>query len=237
MKHAFAIMLFLLFCAAANAEPMATTIERYVRTLGVDASDCILSDKNAKYLDRLKNQSGFSGSPVVFGKLGGDTFNYQGKALVGSPIEYYYTDLVFMKKEYEKALVGLYRNLAEMPGKRAEVNEAIGLVKEVARRRGERCDEQAAKARYGREIRAEIEALKRQYAAKAPKAKEYCTVLIDYYLNPTDDNLKKLALRFPTKLNCLTLTHADIDSMCKISNEMSAPLFQKITDLNDILDK
>ncbi len=178
MKHAFAIILFLLSCTALGAEPMAATIDRYVRTLGVDVNDCILSAKNSKYLDKLKNESGFSGSPVVFGKLGGDTFNYQGKALVGSPIEYYYTDLVFMKKEYEKALTGLYRNLAEMPGKRAEVNEAIGLVKEVARRRGERCDEQAAKARYARDIRAEIEAAGRQFSVN----KNELDLIKSYYL-------------------------------------------------------
>ncbi len=201
MKHAFAIMIFLLFCSAATAEPMETTIDRYVRTLGVDASLSVVNKKNQSYSDKLSKNSGFNiSSFLVFGKLGGDTFettiDNEKYPLVGSPIEYYYTDLVFMKKEYEKALVGLYRNLAEMPGKRAEVNEAIGLVKEVARRRGERCDEQAAKARYGREIRAEIEAAGRQHAAKDPKAKEYCTVLIEYYLNPTDGNYNKVLSRY-----------------------------------------
>lgn len=191
MKHAFAIILFLLSCTALGAEPMTATIDRYVRTLGVDASLSITDAKNQMYSDKVADKSGIdTGSWLMFGKLGGDTFNFRGKALVGSPIEYYYTDLVFMKKEYGKALMGLYRNLAEMPGKRSEVNEAIGLVKEVARRRGERCDERAARARYAREIRAEIEATwSKSYGTEKIRERDN---LLNYYLNPTTANLNKI---------------------------------------------
>lgn len=189
MKHTFVIILFLLSCTALGAEPMAATIDRYVRTLGIDGNLDIVSGKNQKYGDRLIKESGFNTSSLVaFGSIGGDTFkitlNKKQFDLVGSPIEYYYTDLVFMKKEYGKALTGLYRNLAEMPGKRAEVNEAIGLVKEVARRRGERCDEQAAKARYAREIRAEIEAAGRQFSVN----KNELDLIKSYYLGETNYN-------------------------------------------------
>jgi hypothetical protein len=116
MKHAFAIILFLLFCTALGAEPMAATIDRYVRTLGFDGNICITEKKIRTYSQKVVDSSPYGMDTVfLFGKLGGDTFDFQGKALVGSPIEYYYTDLVFMKKEYGKALTGLYRNLAEMP--------------------------------------------------------------------------------------------------------------------------
>jgi hypothetical protein len=178
MKHAFAIILFLLSCTALGAEPMAATIDRYVRTLGVDVNDCILSAKNSKYLDKLKNESGFSGSPVVFGKLGGDHLQLSGKALVGSPIEYYYTDLVFMEEGVREGADGAVPQPGGDAGQAGRGERGDRVVKEVARRRGERCDEQAAKARYARDIRAEIEAAGRQFSVN----KNELDLIKSYYL-------------------------------------------------------
>ena len=73
MKHAFAIMLFLLFCAAANAEPMATTIDRYVRSLGVDGNETILTGNNMNYAKTVSKNSGMGDeSLLTFGKIGYD---------------------------------------------------------------------------------------------------------------------------------------------------------------------
>ncbi len=174
---------------------MTRGITQYVSRLPIDPYVSVINKKNQNYSDQLISQSGFNtASLFAFGKLGNDTFktsiNGGTYDLVGSPIEYYYTDLVFLRNDYETALVGLYRNLAEMPNKRGEIKEAIGLVKEVAKRRGVNISENNAKARYRNEITNEIMTTwNNSYGTEKVRERDN---LLNYYLNPTTANLNKI---------------------------------------------
>ena len=174
---------------------MTRGITQYVARLPIDPYISIVDGKNQRYGDSLIKDSGFNTSSLVaFGNLGNDTYkitlNNRQFDLVGSPIEYYYTDLVFLRNDYETALVGLYRNLAEMPNKRGEINEAIGLVKEVAKRRGVNVSENNAKARYRSEITNEIMTTwSNSYGTEKVRERDN---LLNYYLNPTTANLNKV---------------------------------------------
>lgn len=170
---------------------MTRGITQYVARLPIDPMLSITSDRNKVYADSVADRSGIdTGSWTMFGKIGNDTYNFHGTQLVGSPIEYYYTDLVFLRNDYETALVGLYRNLAEMPNKRGEINEAIGLVKEVAKRRGVNVSENNAKARYRSEITNEIMTTwSNSYGTEKVRERDN---LLNYYLNPTTANLNKV---------------------------------------------
>lgn len=168
---------------------MTRGITQYLSRLPIDPYLSIVDKKNTNYCRNLESSSGFGGTTwVAFGNLGNDTFrtSIDGTSynLVGSPVEYYYTDLVFLRNDYETALVGLYRNLAEMPNKRGEINEAIGLVKEVAKRRNVNLDERQAKNRYRREIVSEIAEAGKTYSI----GRNELNLITSYYLGETSYN-------------------------------------------------
>lgn len=209
---------------------MTTGITRYVNTLPIDPYISIISGKNQDYGNKVSQMSGFgNGALITFGKLGNDnakiTLGGTQYDAVASPIEFYYTDMVFLKGQYERALISLYRNLAEMPEKRSEVNEAIGLVKDIAKRRGVNVNENNAKSIYRQEITAEILGAGSTYFG-AGKCNGQCQTIIDYYLNPSDANFNKVVGTAKTLINrdnnlfsayMNTLTTLSLDFRSKVS--------------------
>lgn len=200
---------------------MTTGINRHVSTLNIDPYISIISGKNQAYGNLVSQNSGFGNAALItFGKLGNDnariTLGGKQYDAVASPIEFYYTDLVFLKGQYERALISLYRNLAEMPNKRPQINEAIGLVKDIAQRRGVNLNENTAKAKYRQEITAEILSAGSSFFG-INKCNGQCNSLINYYIDPTESNFNKViqqAREISANRQTLTAFYGVVSSLC-----------------------
>lgn len=183
--HPTLVMLFVFMLSSVlplYPEETGKMIKTYVAKMQVDPSKSI--EENTGYRKLLLEKSGPGDSALsAFGSLGPDIFvsDKEGvvKNLVGSAIEYYYTDLVYVKCDYSTALKGLYSQRKEDPDKAGQCDEAISLVFKIASGRGvtlKPADEEMA---WKRERSAEL-----LYYGKSCKCNDAGVKLItEYYFN------------------------------------------------------
>lgn len=156
--------LVLALCIASSVLPlypedMNKSVAFYVNNLGVNPDKSIF--ENTSYKNSLIRKSGAGDLPLTaFGNLGYDIYCQDSggivKGLVGSPVEYYYTDLVFVKQDYATALKALFSQRMEDPGKNTECCSAIIFIIEYAAKRGVAIKSADVESAWRKEKTAEI---------------------------------------------------------------------------------
>lgn len=180
MHFLIAAFFFIMTALPLYSEEMYKTVDLYVKKLGIDPGKSI--EDNIRYRNLLIERAGVKElSLTCFGSLGYDTFKNDsyGKmcGVVGSPIEYYYTDLVFIKQDYMAALKTLFSQRVEEPEKIAECSDAIKYIIELAGRRGVTIKPADAEAIWKNEKTSEI----MYYARTSNCSEEGIKYIIDFY--------------------------------------------------------
>ena len=199
-------MIFLAACCSLYPETMKDKANNYVKTMNINPNKHIMSKNNINYARKAAQISNLGDQVAVsYGDLGHDdaiaTVGDKSYPLVGSPIEFYYTDIVFIKKDYKQALIDLYRQRVEEPDKKDKINDAIKLTVQVADKNGVKINLDKIQIAYNTAIEKMIITAATKYFRKtayASKSKVIATTkpLIAYYQNPTTANFDKIVRKY-----------------------------------------
>ena len=185
-------------------------IQNFSRALWFESSDPNVSDYAIKVADSTPAVNSYGDySITTFGKIGPDNNNVtfkddQGNVteyidLVGSPPEYYFTDMVFIQQKYEEALVDLYFFRAESAwtqfdnNKRPAVDEAIAGTYWVAQQNGVSYTEEQIQAKFLEQLDAQLDVAVAKYHRYWKNqgltnidtlTGEYVEAIRSYYLDP-----------------------------------------------------